>query len=103
MSKPVITTLVLLAVLISAVNCGTPAAPSTICNMKVSDLLTCLPAITGKSPPWPTQGCCSVIRRANLKCFCSYKSQLAKFGVDPAKAMALPKKCGAMVPKACIK
>ncbi|KAL8509843.1 hypothetical protein ACS0TY_016895 [Phlomoides rotata] len=76
---------------------------ASVCNVKVSELVECLPAITGKSPPPPTKGCCSVMGRADLQCFCNYKSQFAKYGVDPAKAMLLPGKCGRNLPKQCKK
>ncbi|KVI10432.1 putative lipid-transfer protein DIR1 [Cynara cardunculus var. scolymus] len=70
------------------------AATTTVCNVATSDLLECLPAITGAHPPPPTYRCCKVMHRVNLPCLCRYKPQLAKFGANPAAAMALPKKCG---------
>ncbi|KAL1566983.1 putative lipid-transfer protein DIR1 [Salvia divinorum] len=77
------------------------ATPSTICSVSVSELAQCLPAITGKSPPRPTKECCGVMKKANLRCLCNYKAQFANFGIDPAKAMALPKKCGRNLPRQC--
>ncbi|KAL8205702.1 hypothetical protein R6Q57_009253 [Mikania cordata] len=71
-----------------------PASSTLVCNVQMSDLLECLPAITGAHPPAPTRSCCKVMRRVNLRCLCSYKPQLAKFGANPAAAMAIPKKCG---------
>ncbi|KAL2247669.1 UNVERIFIED_CONTAM: hypothetical protein Sindi_2619200, partial [Sesamum indicum] len=108
MGKPVTTFLLLstlLALAVALVNGDAAAAatPSTICNVSVSELVKCLPAITGKSPPWPTKSCCSVISKANLHCLCNYKSEISKFGVDPAKALALPKKCGLKAPRECTK
>ncbi|KAH6775796.1 hypothetical protein C2S52_013357 [Perilla frutescens var. hirtella] len=79
------------------------ATPSTICNITVSGLAQCLPAITGKSPPRPTKSCCAVMKKANLRCLCNYKSQFTNFGIDPNNAMALPKKCGRKLPLECTK
>ncbi|KAK2987066.1 hypothetical protein RJ640_004792 [Escallonia rubra] len=67
--------------------------PTIICNVKMTDLATCLPAITGTSPQPPTVGCCKVMHKTNLHCLCSYKDELRNLGVDPKAAMALPKKC----------
>ncbi|KAL0294036.1 UNVERIFIED_CONTAM: Upstream activation factor subunit UAF30 [Sesamum calycinum] len=94
-----------LALAVALVNgeAAAAATPSTICNVRVSELVQCLPAITGKSPPPPTKSCCSVISKANLHCLCNYKSEISKFGVDPAKALALPKKCGLKAPRECTK
>ncbi|KAK3032461.1 hypothetical protein RJ639_037274 [Escallonia herrerae] len=64
----------------------------------MTDLATCLPAITGTSPQPPTVGCCKVMHKTNLHCLCSYKDELRNLGVDPKTAMALPKKCGLKLP-----
>ncbi|KAK6132991.1 hypothetical protein DH2020_033282 [Rehmannia glutinosa] len=93
----------LAAIVVAAVNGDDAAAatPTTICNVKVTELAECIPAITGKSPPGPTKKCCSVMRKTNLRCLCDYKSEFTKFGVDPKNAMALPKKCGLKLPREC--
>ncbi|KAF5781208.1 putative lipid-transfer protein DIR1 [Helianthus annuus] len=67
---------------------------NTVCNVPLTDLMECLPAITGARPPAPTRQCCKVIRRVDLPCLCRYKPQLAKFGANPEAAMAVPKRCG---------
>ncbi|KAG8365124.1 hypothetical protein BUALT_Bualt18G0071700 [Buddleja alternifolia] len=107
MGNPLITLLListLAAVLIaSATGDAAAATPSTVCNVKVSELAECIPAITGKSPPWPTKSCCSVMHKANLHCFCNFKSELKKYGVDPNNAMKLPGKCGLKLPRECNK
>ncbi|GFQ00791.1 putative lipid-transfer protein dir1 [Phtheirospermum japonicum] len=95
--------LMLAVIIIAAVNGDMATAPSTICNVKVAELAECLPAITGKSPPRPTNKCCSVVRKTNLRCLCKYKSEFTKFGVDPKNALALPKKCKLKLPKDCKK
>ncbi|CAH1451022.1 unnamed protein product [Lactuca virosa] len=85
----------IIAVLIASVSSSVAPASSTIvCNVEITDLLECLPAITGAHPPAPTRPCCKVMRRVNLPCLCRYKPQLAKFGANPLAAMAVPKKCG---------
>ncbi|KAL3636720.1 hypothetical protein CASFOL_019019 [Castilleja foliolosa] len=104
MAKQITNTLVLILALAAAVVNGDVAtAPSTICNVKVAELAECLPAITGELPPRPTSKCCSVVRKTNLRCLCKYKSEFAKFGVDPKNALALPKKCKLKLPKDCKK
>ncbi|KAI3466449.1 hypothetical protein Pfo_023112, partial [Paulownia fortunei] len=90
-------------VVVAMVNGDAAATPSTICNVKVSELAECIPAITGKSPPSPTKSCCSVMNKTSLRCLCNYKSEFSKFGVDPANAMALPQKCGLKLPRECKK
>ncbi|KAI3510233.1 hypothetical protein L1887_25765 [Cichorium endivia] len=86
---------VLIIALIASASCTTAPSSSTIvCNVEMTDLLECLPAITGAHPPAPTRRCCKVMRRVNLPCLCRYKPQLAKFGANPVAAMAVPKKCG---------
>ncbi|KAK1440225.1 hypothetical protein QVD17_06050 [Tagetes erecta] len=85
----------LILALIASASCAVaPASSTTICNVQMTDLLECLPAITGAHPPAPTWKCCKVMRRVNLQCLCKYKPQLAKFGANPDAAMAVPKKCG---------
>ncbi|CAN0915819.1 Putative lipid-transfer protein DIR1 [Linum grandiflorum] len=71
------------------------------CRVDPSRLIVCKWAVTGKYPPPPTAECCRLIRRANLPCLCQFKSFLPAFGIDPARAMALPKKCGLKPPPPC--
>ncbi|PIN20545.1 hypothetical protein CDL12_06763 [Handroanthus impetiginosus] len=97
---------VLLLTLVIAAAAASPSpspSSSSICNVKVSELAECIPAITGKSPRQPTKSCCSAMLKADLHCLCEYESQFRKFGVDPANALALPRKCGLKLPKDCKK
>ena len=64
-----------------------------ICNIDSSQLNLCRAAVTEK--------CCAVIRQANLRCLCSYKSILPSFGINPKNALALPAKCGLQLPPNC--
>ncbi|GAA0139615.1 hypothetical protein LIER_01126 [Lithospermum erythrorhizon] len=94
--------MVMLLVIASQVN--SQSTPKSICGVKISELALCIPAISGESPPRPTKGCCNVIKKADLRCLCSFKSQLVNYGVKPENAMALPKKCyitKSKIPKAC--
>lgn len=76
---------------------------SVVCKVKLMDLAQCLPAITGVSPPKPTEGCCKVLKKADLPCLCKHKADLSRFGANPAKALELPQKCGLGVPQECKK
>jgi len=71
-----------------------------ICNVNKDDLMPCMPAVTHFSvrpPAQPVQACCSVLRTANLTCFCELENKypwlLYMFGIDPALAKALPGEC----------
>ncbi|OVA06578.1 Bifunctional inhibitor/plant lipid transfer protein/seed storage helical domain [Macleaya cordata] len=77
------------------------AKAMTICNMDSSQLAQCLPSIKGPSPTPPTQGCCDVMKIADMHCLCTYKAILPTFGVDPKLAMGLPKKCNLNAPPEC--
>jgi hypothetical protein len=72
-----------------------------ICNIESSQLKLCRAAASGRNPPNPSNECCDVIRHANLPCLCSYKFILPRYGINPAKAMALPGKCGLQTPSNC--
>ena len=72
-----------------------------ICNIDSSQLNLCRAAVTGQNPPPPDEKCCAVIRQANLRCLCSYKSILPSFGINPKNALALPAKCGLQLPPNC--
>nr|XP_043618802.1 putative lipid-transfer protein DIR1 [Erigeron canadensis] len=87
----------IISLILSSSVCASTTAPASstiVCNVEMTDLLECLPAITGARPPAPTRRCCKVMRRVNLPCLCRYKPQLAKFGANPVAAMAIPKRCG---------
>lgn len=83
-----------IALIVSVSSAVAPASSTVVCNVQMTDLLECLPAITGAHPPFPTKRCCKVMRKVNLPCLCRYKPELAKFGANPVAAMAVPKKCG---------
>ncbi|WCJ41494.1 hypothetical protein M5689_022362 [Euphorbia peplus] len=67
----------------------------TICNVPISGLMGCRPAITPPNPTLPTAGCCSALAGADLRCLCSYKNStlLPSLGIDPNLALQLPAKC----------
>ncbi|KAK9091947.1 hypothetical protein Syun_026858 [Stephania yunnanensis] len=71
-----------------------------ICGMESSELAQCLPAVRPPGAP-PTPGCCGVMHHADLHCLCTFKAVLPGLGIDPALAMALPKKCGIAAPPEC--
>lgn len=73
----------------------------TLCKVDSDKLGICLPAVTGKSPPPPSENCCSIIKQADLPCLCSYKEVLRAFKIDPASAVELPEKCGLKKPREC--
>lgn len=77
------------------------AHAASICNIDSAQLNYCRRAVSGKSPTPPSKKCCGVVHRANLPCLCNYKAVLPSFGIDPALAMALPKKCGMKTPPEC--
>lgn len=77
------------------------ASAVSICDIDSAQLNYCRPAVSGKSPTPPSKKCCGVVRQANLPCLCNYKAVLPSFGIDPAQAMALPKKCGMKTPPEC--
>ncbi|GLT47149.1 hypothetical protein SLA2020_208630 [Shorea laevis] len=67
----------------------------SICNIPLSSLMACRPAVTPPNPAAPTATCCSVLTKANLSCLCSYKNSklLPQLGIDPNLAVQLPAKC----------
>lgn len=93
--------LLLLLLLVSLASSQPTGLNSIVCKVKVSELAECLPAIAGNSPPKPTKECCDVLKKADLHCLCKHKSDLSKFGANPAKALELPKKCGLKAPQEC--
>ncbi|KAG6607773.1 putative lipid-transfer protein DIR1, partial [Cucurbita argyrosperma subsp. sororia] len=81
---------------------GTIATP--LCRVDTKELKMCQPAVApphGQPLQPPTKGCCSVVRRADLKCLCSLKSVLPTIGINTANALALPSKCGIHTPPEC--
>lgn len=98
-SSKVLVVSMVAALLFIAMVGGATAAP--ICDIDSTKLNQCRPAVTGKSPPPPTKQCCNLVRYANLPCLCNFKSVLPAFGINPAQAMALPKKCGLKTPPEC--
>ncbi|KAI3408059.1 AAI domain-containing protein [Psidium guajava] len=77
------------------------AKATTVCKIPTDQLALCLPAVTGDRPTPPTKQCCKVISKADMRCLCRYRSALQNFGIKPANAMALPKKCGLKAPPKC--
>ncbi|KAI4307933.1 hypothetical protein L6164_031057 [Bauhinia variegata] len=71
------------------------------CGLSSTKLNLCRPAITGESPPLPTEECCAVVYFADLACLCRYKFILLAFGINPIHALALPTKCGLKTPPEC--
>ncbi|MED6113693.1 hypothetical protein PIB30_073173 [Stylosanthes scabra] len=74
-----------------------------ICNVSIGDLMTCKPAVTPPNPPLPTDECCTVLKKADIKCLCKYKNStlLPALGIDPNLAMELPEKCKLPHPPQC--
>jgi hypothetical protein len=72
-----------------------------ICDINTDKLDLCKAAITGKRPPKPNTKCCGLIKKADLSCLCRYKSLLPALGINPTKALALPRKCGLKIPYGC--
>ncbi|KAL5781991.1 hypothetical protein ACOSP7_007020 [Xanthoceras sorbifolium] len=94
--------LALMALLIVAIATNNIEAQS-ICNMSVSDLMTCKPSVTPPNPTQPTATCCSALSHANMQCLCGYRNSklLPSFGIDPNLAMQLPRKCNLPHPPNC--
>nr|XP_012571239.1 putative lipid-transfer protein DIR1 [Cicer arietinum] len=90
--------LIAIALLI-ALFCGVKA--TVICDFDLNKLDICHAAINGKHPPKPNAKCCEVIKHANLPCLCTFKSFLPALGINPKKALALPRKCGLKTPSEC--
>ncbi|KDP42884.1 hypothetical protein JCGZ_23826 [Jatropha curcas] len=67
----------------------------SICNVSISGLTSCRPAVTPPNPAPPTSACCSALSHADLRCLCSYKNStlLPSLGIDPKLALKLPEKC----------
>ncbi|XVF77308.1 hypothetical protein PTKIN_Ptkin14bG0032400 [Pterospermum kingtungense] len=91
----------LLAMLLIALVEG--AKEPAVCNIPLTKLDLCHPAVTGEHPPPPTKQCCGLIKQANLTCLCDYKASLPAMNINPTKAFALPKicKCNQPIPAKC--
>ncbi|XP_038896217.1 putative lipid-transfer protein DIR1 [Benincasa hispida] len=76
-----------------------------LCKVDTKELcVNCRPAVAplhGKPLQPPTKHCCSVIRHADLKCLCNFKSILPSVGINTTIALALPSKCGINTPPEC--
>ncbi|KAM1049971.1 hypothetical protein TB2_031302 [Malus domestica] len=74
-----------------------------ICNVSVTDLMTCRAAVTSPNLAPPTKACCAALLHANLSCLCSYKNSivLPSLGIDPNLALQLPAKCKLPHPANC--
>ncbi|KAI4364518.1 hypothetical protein MLD38_020598 [Melastoma candidum] len=83
-----------LAIVVAILVAGS-AAQSTICNVTVAGLETCLPAVRDPNPQPPTEACCKALKPANFPCFCQYKNNpiVKAMGIDINLAMKLPAKC----------
>ncbi|EEF32699.1 putative lipid-transfer protein DIR1 [Ricinus communis] len=67
----------------------------SVCNVPISGLMACKPAVTPPNPSAPTSACCSALTHADMRCLCSYKNSnvLPSLGIDPNLALQLPPKC----------
>ncbi|KAK1397121.1 putative lipid-transfer protein DIR1 [Heracleum sosnowskyi] len=90
----------LMAMMVLVIVAADDKTPS-ICNVGLTELAECLPAITGDKPSWPTKSCCKVMHKVNLPCLCDYKDKLLQYGISPQNAMALPKRCDLTLPVQC--
>ncbi|KAJ7979102.1 Bifunctional inhibitor/plant lipid transfer protein/seed storage helical domain containing protein [Quillaja saponaria] len=75
----------------------------TICNVPISGLMACKPAVTPPNPTPPSTVCCSALTHANMRCLCSYRNStlLPTLGIDPNLAVQLPEKCKFPHPAHC--
>ncbi|XP_057958583.1 putative lipid-transfer protein DIR1 [Malania oleifera] len=77
------------------------AQTPSLCNVSVEDLKTCKPFVMLRSPnrgpvAKPSGPCCTALAKANVPCLCSYGNStlLPTLGIDPKRAMQLPRRCG---------
>ncbi|KAI4378975.1 hypothetical protein MLD38_016388 [Melastoma candidum] len=84
----------ILAVVVAILATGC-AAQTTICNVTMAGLETCLPAVRDPNPQPPTAVCCTALKPANFPCFCQYKNNpiVKAMGIDINLAMKLPAEC----------
>ncbi|KAE8729736.1 putative lipid binding protein [Hibiscus syriacus] len=95
--------LALIVALVMMVMATATTAAQSICNMPISDLMSCKPAVTPPNPPPPTSTCCSALSHADMRCLCSYKNSklLPSLGIDPDLSMKLPSLCKLPYPANC--
>ncbi|KAG9149538.1 hypothetical protein Leryth_014326 [Lithospermum erythrorhizon] len=75
-----------------------------LCNMDENGIRACRPYVTQPNPMEdPSEECCGALTKADLQCLCGYRNSflLPSLGIDPALALALPKKCGLTPPTDC--
>ncbi|CAM0879465.1 unnamed protein product [Alopecurus aequalis] len=84
---------------------ATPRPAHAVCNISQDDFMACQSAATATSghTPGPSNACCMSMRKADLKCLCSYKNSpwLSLYSIDAERAMELPGKCGLTKPSDC--
>ncbi|EEF22434.1 putative lipid-transfer protein DIR1 [Ricinus communis] len=89
---------IVLAMLVIAMISGAQAKP--VCGVDHYDLIErCYPTTTLTPPPPPSQQCCDIVKRTDLLCLCKYRFMLPTFGIDYARAIEVPGKCGIPQPK----
>ncbi|KAK4784508.1 hypothetical protein SAY86_018876 [Trapa natans] len=69
---------------------------STICNVPLTGLYACMPAVRSPYPPPPTVVCCNALLHVDYGCLCSYRdSWIIRSGVVNFNlALQVPGKCG---------
>ncbi|KAG0487619.1 hypothetical protein HPP92_009714 [Vanilla planifolia] len=92
--------------LISGTEPTAAAAGPSQCNMTQQGFEDCLPYIRSTPAPatgWPSEDCCSALRKADLSCLCSYKGSplLSYLHISYKLALQLPAKCGLRLPSPC--
>ena len=96
-----------LAALLVVASClaAAPEPAHAVCDMNNDDFMACQPAAaaTTNPTPDPSEECCTTLKKADLKCLCSYKNSpwLSLYNIDPKRAMELPAKCGLTPPSNC--
>ncbi|XP_010443168.1 PREDICTED: putative lipid-transfer protein DIR1 [Camelina sativa] len=91
----------ILAIVLTTAIMVKEATSISICNISTNNLNKCRPAVTGNNPPPPEPDCCAVAKTANLRCLCSYKAFLRRYGMEPSNIRPLLAKCG-ISPPSCL-
>ncbi|KAL1295516.1 hypothetical protein HN51_056394 [Arachis hypogaea] len=75
----------------------------SFCNTSLAELFKCKPAVTPPNPLPPTQECCAVVSKADLKCLCRLKNNplVSTLEIDLNLAFQLPAKCNLYLPSHC--
>lgn len=72
-------------------------AEMAICNVAVTGLQKCLPAVQLPDPKDPTSDCCAALEpaRDNFPCFCQYINNpiVKAMKIDVGRAMNVPRMC----------